>query len=156
MHEAPSIIEAVAATERFRTEALLEEAAGAAGAAEAAGAAGAARPQMLVTTIRQLYPGAVGPQHLLGKKVRLQKLLPAVPSSRKVSAMTSHLARHCICKHCGLHPPEACAAAAARSLTSHTQLLLCNNAKCDHATHRRSLTANLLLYLHRWRCSGCG
>lgn len=29
----------------------------------------AEEPQTTVTTIRQLYPGAVGPQHLLGKQV---------------------------------------------------------------------------------------
>lgn len=31
--------------------------------------ADAAQPQTVVTTIKQLYPGAVGPQHLLGRKV---------------------------------------------------------------------------------------
>ena len=32
--------------------------------------ADAAEPQTMITTIKQLYPGAVGPQHLLGRKVR--------------------------------------------------------------------------------------
>lgn len=60
LHAGPSLMEAVAATERLRSEALLQAAADASGSDEA--------PETAVTTISSLYPGAVGPLQLLNRQ----------------------------------------------------------------------------------------